>query len=218
MDCSQCALGGFKLGFDTQVGPRLQDLLKYEQLLASRLELAQVVLGEKYRLKGECPQCGRDLTPREIVTGFSQDLDDPTTQCSGCHFRFTPILISQTQEGEKEWSFFGPTQVLDQLGQIRKPLPPAKMLEEYPALYRSALVHYGSLKAALKRILIAYPFQEIQEEWRDKVFQLLGDLPDTVIADCVGVSRAVVAHLRRSLDIPPFNPKTMLSPKEKQEV
>jgi hypothetical protein len=81
-------------------------------------------------------------------------------------------------------------------------VPPEEVRREHPAIYYSARCHFGTLKNAFARINIDYAFDEATVNWQQKVSPFLGQLADTVIAGCVGVSVGKVRALRRERKIP----------------
>lgn len=170
------------------------------RLFELRMELIKELRGEKFIPKGKCPKCGRELTPIEIIRGFNQDPNDFTTACSGCGERFKPIVICHAGEGIAfELPFYCPCQTLEQM-QGKEIFSPEQLCRQHPAIYRSAIVHYGGIKKAFSQIGIAYPFEEISD-WKSKVMPFLGRLSDVVIAGCVGVNVQIIRNLRKNMGI-----------------
>lgn len=174
--------------------------LKISQLsLSLRLQLVGALRDERYEPKARCPKCLRELTPIEIIKGFNQDPNDFTTYCTKCGHRFAPKLICFGNEIQVEIPFYCGVQTLSQL-RGKEEMRPEQLLKELPGAYRSAIVHYGSIKKAFEKIGIEYMFDEISD-WKSKVTPFLGRMPDTIIADCVNASVAKIRAIRRKLGI-----------------
>jgi hypothetical protein len=61
---------------------------------------------------------------------------------------------------------------------------------------RSALVHFGSLSAAFAKVGIEYTAEaEKRKGWQDRIATFLGRVPDTLIAEVVGVSVTTVRNI-----------------------
>lgn len=164
-------------------------------LFGLRMELVQALRAEKYEPQAECPKCHHKLTPVEILRGFNRDPNDFTTACSSCGHRFEPRLICFGEGTSVELPFWCRSQILHHLeGKIT--WPPEQLAREEPAVYRSAIVHFGTIKAAFRQIGADYPFEEISD-WRHIIQPFLGRMPDTMIADCIGMSAATIGRIRR---------------------
>lgn len=85
-------------------------------------------------------------------------------------------------------------------------LSPAELSRQHPAIYRSAIVHHGSIRGSFAKLGITYKFEEIFN-WENKVTAFLGRLPDTIIAECVEVSTSVIRRMRQKLKIPAYMKK-----------
>jgi hypothetical protein len=72
----------------------------------------------------------------------------------------------------------------------------------YPALYHSAVFHHGGLRQAFEKIGVQYPYEELCD-WKDKIKQFLGELPDTIIASRLGKPVRAIRTLRKQFRIPP---------------
>ena len=171
------------------------------RLAHARMELAQAIHGETYNQRGQCPNCGHHLTPREILAGFSQSSTDTTTQCPQCDARFQPILIAWGQGSSIEVSYYCPEQTLFALmGRVN--LRPKELAKELPGVYQSAILHFGSLRAAFAEVgtrdgrVVEYAFSDI-DGWELKVGPFLGQLPDREIARIVGVSPTTIRRMRK---------------------
>lgn len=70
--------------------------IKAQQTLLM-IELVAALREERYQPKGDCPKCRRILSPNEILAGFRDDVEDFTTRCTGCSYRFEPLLICFTK-------------------------------------------------------------------------------------------------------------------------
>jgi len=172
------------------------------QLFTLRLALIQELRSEQYRPRAECPECGRKLTPGEIIQGFNDDPRDFTTCCTGCGRRFEPKLICFADGARVELPFFCNSQMLEQL-RGKELLSPKQLARRHPAIYRSAIVHHGGISQAFKEIGINYQFEEIPN-WQAKVEPFLGRLPDGMIARCVDVSPSVIRRMRQKQGIGPY--------------
>ena len=177
-------------------------LVVQTHILTLRLALIQALRDEEYKPEAECPKCLRKLTPVEIISGFNQDPNDFTTCCSACGHRFEPLLICLGNGSRLELPFFCDSQVLAQMRGLED-LSPEEFSAKRPAVYRSAIVHHGSIRKAFQKIDIEYPFEEIPD-WKNKINGFLGRLPDTVIAQYVDVSVASIRQFRWKLQIPKY--------------
>lgn len=183
----------------TQVLTAQQLALVHAHKFSLRLALIAELHGERYEPKGECPSCGRVMTPAEIIRGFNQDPNDYTTACTACGCRFEPKLVCFDKYSRMEIPFYCDIQTLEKL-RGRDNLSPQELAGEFPGVYRSAIVHHGGIRNAFKKIGIDYPFEEISD-WQSKAAPFLGRLPDTVIADSAGVKVSAVRAMRRKLGI-----------------
>lgn len=180
-------------------------------LLLRRLDLVASIHGERYEPRAQCPnlKCQRKLTPLEIIAGFRNDPTDYTTACTSCHTRFEPKLVYSSDVARAEIPFYCATQVLAQLRGLEM-LPPEEIQKNQPAIYHSVRVHHGNFRVAFEKIGIQYPFETITN-WKEKVQDFLGKLPDTVIAEVVDMSVGTVRALRKSLRIKAFQLRDVLS-------
>lgn len=176
-----------------------QKLLVQSKLLSIRLELLAALRDEQYKPEGECPKCGREMTPLEIIRGFNSDPRDYTTACSGCGFRFEPRLVCSGVGSKITIPFFCAAQTLDQLPGLEN-LSPEQFRKDHPAVYHSAIFHYGGLHMAFNKVGLTYPFESISD-WQAKIKSFLGLLPDTVIAECVEKPVTAIRALRRQLGV-----------------
>jgi len=179
-----------------------QRLAVEQKLFQTRMQLILAVRDEDYKPRGTCPTCSYELSPIEILRGFNRDPRDFTTACPICGTRIRPQLICVGQSGRVEVLFYCSVQTLDQLSG-KEDLQPEQISRRYQAIYRSAIVHFGGLKPAFKKIGIEYPFEDIHD-WKSKASPFLGHLPDTIIADCVGVPVSKIRAIRREHDIPRY--------------
>ncbi len=179
--------------------------------LTLRLDLIQALRDERYEPNATCPDCGRKLTPIDILRGFNDDPRDFTTQCPNtqCGARFEARLIQFSGndiDSRIEMRFFCEMQMLEQLRGLAN-LPPLELSKEHPAVYRSAIVHCGGIGAAFAKIGVSYPHEEISN-WQAKATPFLGKLTDVDIASCAGVKQVEVRRLRRSLGIARYRSRT----------
>jgi hypothetical protein len=206
------------MGLEQRLAPRLEQRLELKlrlklkiqaRLLDLRLQLIGKVNDEKYSPHAVCPKCFRRLTPLEIIKGFNRDVNDFTTKCPKCKDRFEPTIICKRKVGTTEVAFYCPSQTLNQLGG-KENLPVADFKAEYPAIFHSVTVHFGSLAQAFKKIGINYRFEESVVKWQKKARQFLGLLPDSVIARIVRVKYSEVRKYRLSQNIPRFRVENLL--------
>ncbi len=178
-------------------------------LLSARLDLVGAIHGGSYRPRATCPGCYRKLTPLEIIAGFRDDVTDYTTSCTYCNKRFEPKLSYSSSASTIELPFYCATQVLAQLGGLEV-LPPEEIQKEHPAIYHSVRVHHGNFRIAFEKIGIQYHFETVTN-WKDKVRDFLGKLPDTVIAEVVDLPVRTIRKLRNDLNIDVFRPRDLAS-------
>ena len=194
------------MGMGLYLGHELRQEIKQEALIAHvlslRIKLVQALSGEKFRPRGICPKCFKKLTTIEILKGFSDNPSDFTTRCPRCGKRFESILIQFSKVGQAEIPFYCSVQSLDQL-RGKENLSPEKIAVRFAGLYRSIAFHHGTLHKAFEKIGISYPFSEIPK-WEKKVLRFLGRMPDTVIAECAGVSVNKIRYLHAKHDIPHY--------------
>lgn len=186
-----------------QVSQRLtlkQRIAIKEILLGLGIELAGALVGVKYNPKNSCPACQKELTLAEILKGYYQNNPtDLTTKCPYCRIRFEANLVSNYVR--LRW--YCPDQTLYAL-EGKENLSPKKILEWNPSVYHSAVTHFGSIKNAfLKNGINDYDHQEVLE-WEKKVVPFLGKMPDTAIAEIVGVNRNKIADMRARYRISVF--------------
>lgn len=179
-----------------------QRLAITSHILELRLDLIQVLIGERYNPRGTCPSCLRVLTPMEVIRGFNQDPRDFTTGCPSCKSRFEPSLICISGTSRIELPFYCDAQTLKQLAG-KENLTVEELSQKHPAIYRSAIAHHGNIKAAFEKIGVKYAHAEFIE-WKNKITSFLGYLPDTVIAECASIPVYKVRAARKRLGIPKF--------------
>lgn len=173
------------------------------RLIQARMELAQAIHGQTYNQQGNCTGCGYHLTPREILEGFSESPTDTTTRCPRCKTRFQPVLIAwgQGRHSSIEVKYYCPDQTLHAL-RGQEGSGPEELAQKLPGIYQSALLHFGSLRAAFAKVgeqigrTIEYAHGDV-EGWKMKVVPFLGQLPDTIIAGIVGVSATTIGNMRK---------------------
>jgi len=178
------------------------------KVLGIRLELIQALRGEKYEPNATCPRCNRKLTPLEIIKGFNNDPNDFTTCCSACGHRFEPRLVCFVDGARIEVAFYCNSQTLEQL-RGKEDLSPKELSAKYAAIYRSAIIHNGSIKRSFKKMGIDYLFEEVSV-WKNKIKPFLGRLPDTVIANYVNVSPSTIGAMRKKLGIARYSKRMSL--------
>jgi hypothetical protein len=184
-----------------------RQLIKSQQV-GLQIGLVAALRDERYEPRATCPRCGRKLEPNEILAGFSRDVNDFTTGCTGCHHRFEPRLICFGTGWQIEIPFFCGVQARDRLRNASL-LSPSEIARQFPGEYRSAVIHFGTLKALFLSMKIEYDHIEL-EEWQGRVMPFLGKMPDTVIAKCVGTKDATISRLRRDHNIAAYNKRKAL--------
>lgn len=203
----------FKLGLGLGLSHSLrltldQKLHIQTRLLSLRLELVEQIRDERYDLQGECPGCLRKLKPIEIIKGFNQNPNDFTTVCTNCGRRFEPTLICFGNESRIELPFYCDVQTLSQLND-KENFDPEKLKKDHAGLYRSAIIHFGSLKNAFAKIGIVYLFEDISD-WKNKITPFLGRMPDVHISQCVNVPVNMIRTIRKKLGIPRYTRRQAL--------
>ncbi len=167
-------------------------------LIQLRVNLVSQIAGVVYDPSMNCPTCKRHLTMLEVLKGYTNDPLDLRTTCPKCETRFEATLRS----GGTELVWYCPDQALHALrgnhGMSQK-----EILEWSPAVYHSALIHFGTISNAFKQLEVEYKHEEVTD-WHGKVQPFLGKMPDTTIAEVVGTSAKKIGSLRRSLGIDPF--------------
>lgn len=173
--------------------------------MTMRLELAEALGQDNYSPEGLCISCGYKLRLEEVLRGFSSNPHDTTTLCPICKSRFQPMLVRKTRSGSVEIPFYCHGQTLQKLRDDKKleKLSPCGFKEKDQPLFASIRAHFGTIGAAYFQIGVDYKWPEIpkSEIWKEKVVDFLGRMPDTVIADCVGVKVAAIRKLRREKKI-----------------
>lgn len=173
-----------------------------QHLVGLRLDLVGRIHDEQYIPQGKCTACGHKMKLAEILQGFRDDPNDVTTECTACHHRFNPKLIAHGRYGSKTiLPFYCSEQTLARLDAN---LDPATYKKDHPAIYRSVLFHFGSLRQAFASQDREYPFDE-SFEWREKIEPFLGRLSDAEIARCANVSVGKIRYLRLKLGISAFS-------------
>ena len=204
MNMSMSMSTSMKMEASQKMSMRLTTEMRQGIILGQKLALIQVLALTRYSPAGKCPTCSCILTPVEILRGFNDDPTDYTTCCPKCNCRFKPILRYFFSDGQAELPFYCEVQLLDQLRKADLlSRPPKEISREHPAIYHSAIVHCGTLKVAFRKIKLDYQFDE-RKGWEEKIISFLGQMPDTIIADCVGASSSKIGRIRRKRKISVF--------------
>jgi len=182
------------------------------QSLLLRTNLLDAVRGEKYSPKAVCPECTHGLSATDIIKGFRNDPADITTCCPKCQHRFTAKLVCDVLGGRIEVPFYCKRQTLAALPATS--VTPENISRSEPAVYRSAIFHFGSLQKAYAEAGMDYPHVDKATDWADKVMNFLGMVPDGMIASVAGVSVYRVKRLRRMLGFSGFRGYSSEQPKE----
>lgn len=163
-----------------------------------------------YRPNATCPKpgCGHKLTAVEILRGFRPVPTDPTTCCPKCKTRFQARLLAQGGLATVEIWFLCPCQTLSQLRFWQSQGKRWEDLEKgQQGVYRSALIHFGSLKSALLQIGVNNYKEPPVKDWQAKIRPFLGELPDPVIARTVNQSVLTIRSYRYRLGIRGYSTK-----------
>ncbi|MDP3727371.1 MAG: hypothetical protein Q8R35_01885 [bacterium] len=176
-----------------------------QRMISSQLRLVGAVRGEHYRVGETCPRCHHRLTAAEIIHGFRRDPHDLTTRCRRCRHRFPPKLELGMNGSRAEVPFFCKTQTAHRLPPLKE-LAPTELRRTEPAVYHSAIVHWGSLSSAFASLHIRYVFPEfpLGRDWHAKIVPFLGRLPDTMIARACSTNVEAIRALRRERGTPAF--------------
>lgn len=182
-------------------------------ILALRLQIIESIREEEYKPEGICPKCGREMTLREILDGFSADPKDYTTSCTRCGHRFPPkLLCGKKGVSHIEMPFYCSAQSIAQL-RGKESLTTEEFDKQHPALFRSLIFHFGTLTNGFKNAGLTY-LQEDLSGWQDRIKAFLGRLPDTVIAKFVNVPAKSVSRLRHQHGIAAYSVRKALAEAE----
>ena len=177
--------------------------LTLKQRFTMRLKMVLAITDRQLNPLAVCCSCGHSLSLEEILKGFLPDPVNTTTQCPVCKYRFQPKLNCRDPYGAYSVSFYCASQTLHRLNPQRF-YTPEEFQKTQPSLYHSALAHFGSLHGAFKQLGHNYPHDK-QKKWREKARPFLGRYPDSLIAECVGVTTSAVGQYRRSRGIPSWS-------------
>lgn len=190
-----------------------QRLVIKSQLIQLRFSLRDAVHQQRLEPKAQCP-CGRQLTVIEILKGFTDNPADITTKCPACKTRFNAQLYTTLGLASTMYlTFYCPVQTTDNLRGFGT-LDFEAIKKEFPAVFYSALVHFGTLHNAFKQIDIDYPEDPKPASWQERVEGFLGKLSDGDIAEIVGVAKKEITSLRRKQKIPAFKQRSLLEEEE----
>jgi len=156
-----------------------------------------------YRPEAICPNptCRHRLTTVEMLRGFRPDPTDPTTGCPKCQTRFRAKFIAARTAGRVEVVFLCPCQTLSQLRFFETQGQDwASLAKKESGVFRSALFHFGSLKAALQKIGVEYDEPE-PPDWQEKIKPFLGILPDALIGRIVKKPTHQIRRFRKKLGL-----------------
>ena len=174
------------------------------QNLAIRAEILRDLHGRgTFVPHGSCKHCEYTLTIAEIIKGFLDDPNDYTTQCPKCEKRFAPMMrTGNVGVAWIEQPFYCGVQTLAQLNDLGVQSP-EMLMKQHPAIYDSALFHFGTIAAAYKRNGSEYNFDPLPG-WNDKIIPYLGRAPDTVLAECAGQRVRTIRRMRMDRGIPAY--------------
>ena len=195
-----------RMSMQMRVAQRLEQSLQLSmsQKLDLRLALLDALRGIQLTPRAVCTHCGHRLSNDEVLRGFTQDPKDTSTGCPKCEGRFQPKLKHTSLGGSVEVNFLCAIQTLDAL-RDKQELSPDELRRLHAPAYHSALTHFGSLTGAFKELGVKYR-KEIYKSWREKVRPFLGEYPDGLLAECVGISRASIQGYRKKLGISHYVP------------
>lgn len=172
------------------------ELARDNRLIATRLALIKEVHGNKFTPTALCPKCTKSLSAAEIIKGFLPDPEDVTTQCTRCQTRFKPTLLSGDFRSSIETPFYCASQSLARITADMAKLTPSELRACDMGLYHSLIFHFGTLSNAFAAANLVYPHAE-RTDWKDKVVNYLGFLPDRDIASAVGVKPIEISRFRK---------------------
>lgn len=211
-----------RMGASLSASPVLTQRTEQRQRLSARqrqalatqqtgllIQLAAALRSEKWEPSGNCPGCAYTLEAREILAGFLDVVDDFTTECPKCGQRFEPRVICTASDHMRvELPFICGVQARHKL-RLCAGMSPEEIARAHPGPFRSAIIAFGTLRAmfALFQPPVIYQFEEVPG-WRAKVMPFLGEMPDSVIARCVGVGVGVISRLRRRNNIDAYCKRT----------
>lgn len=209
------------MGFSFSLSPHLSHEQRQELKLTQRLEVRQSLdalairveilqalrPGEHACPEGSCPKCLRDLTIKEILEGFLDDVNDTTTSCPECKHRFQPRLVARSVAGYTSIAFLCEKQTLGRLPELAS-LSFEEIQRNHQQVLASARFYWGTITKGFS--LIGRTFVgEPSLTWKDKVKPFLGKCPDTLIAELCDVSPSTVHRYRVSLGVAAFQRSQM---------
>jgi transposase-like protein len=181
---------------------------RLEKLTWRMIGMVETLYGVDYDLEPNCPECQWTLKLIDVLKGFVRDVNDFTTRCPKCGHRFLVEAMAKYGRDSCGFRFYCSAQVLPRLKPLYR-MTPRRICREYPDLYHSVLIHYGSIGAAMKKIGFKYRYSEKFNDWQSKIYKFIGQVPDVSIARVVGVSPSTVSRYRRKKKI-----KRYIVPKE----
>lgn len=202
---------GMRMGLSQRQEQRQEQGLTLEQRQANNLQLRLWLTQElsgggnpenSFRPMAGCPSCKRGLSAAEILKGFTADPADMTTECPDCKERFEARLVNHSGLGSMSVRFYCREQTLAAIRGL-KDAGPDEIKRRDLGLFQSALAHFGSLANAFAKIGVEYSITSIPN-WQDKVVPFLGQAPDSMIAEIVGVSKTTIRRWRRKRFIPRY--------------
>lgn len=165
----------------------------YLGLIADRVILISALHSPKYTIKAICGECRMSISLPNILHGFGSNPDDNTIQCSRCNARVWPTLRTSYSFAYGKMPFFGKEQVLKELsGAYLELYDPDTLCSKQPAVYRSALIHFGSLRRAFSRINVEYRQGPVRD-WESRLAVFLGCVSPVVIA---GIANVTVSDVK----------------------
>jgi hypothetical protein len=177
---------------------------RYDQFL----NLVRDVWGHEMQPSARCERCEKTLSITEIVLGFKTDVNDFTTECPRCKYRFEATNMIDQRTG-REHGFWCALQTLERLPGLEK-LETEELRVQQPEIFFSAIFHFGSLLYAFKRAGIEYRRERIN--WISKAKFCLGHISDRDVSELFGVSRNEVSRVRNELRIPKYVGKGSIIP------
>ena len=159
-----------------------------------RLILGILFPDEAWKPAASCT-CGWDLSPWEVLQGFSDDPQDVTTECPDCGLRFKAVLTAKEVGPQSRW-FCCSGQLTHTLRShkdlARLSLP--ELIAKQPDLVATARFHHLTMKAAFAAAGLDYRGEE-EFPLAEKVRLLASEIPAPVIAAHLGIEEARVREL-----------------------
>ncbi len=169
------------------IGPELLSLI------SNRINTISVLSGQNYRPYCGCFTCRNYLSLAEIFSGFSEDASINYVLCPKCGSLQQSTLRDIDMSGTASLTFYGGIQTTHNL-QGKENVDVRTFLKEYRAIYLSAVIHFGGIRNAFKKIGVDYKGNPVPD-WQENAVPLLGHMPPVIIAGAANVSTDEVRAL-----------------------